>query len=173
MPHSAPFHEGPLRDHLEQWAISKGLTAIVDQPGNLIIRKPASAGREHFPGVILQAHLDMVCQENNATTHDFLTDPICPVVRDGLLLAEDTTLGADNGIGVVLALAALEDSTLVHGPLEALLTVDEEEGMGGVQGLAGTLAGPVFDQSRHRSVGRVLSRLRGRDGCEREPRGGG
>lgn len=132
-------HEGPLRDYLHQWAVSKGLTAIVDQPGNLILRKPASPGREHFPGVILQAHLDMVCQKNNATTHDFLTDPIRPIVRDGLLLAEDTTLGADNGIGVALALAALEDNTLVHGPLEALLTVDEEEGMGGVQGLAGNL----------------------------------
>ncbi len=132
-------HEGPLRDHLHQWAVSKGLTAIVDQPGNLIIRKSASAGREHFPGVILQAHLDMVCQKNNATTHDFLIDPIRPVVRDGVLLAEDTTLGADNGIGVALALAALEDNTLVHGPLEALLTVDEEEGMGGAQGLVGNL----------------------------------
>lgn len=128
--------EEQLRDFLQQWASSNHLESIVDQAGNLIIRKPASAGREQFPGVILQAHLDMVCQKNSATKHDFSRDPIRPVVRDGYMIAEETTLGADNGIGVALILAALEDTTLVHGPLEALLTVDEEDGMGGANGLA-------------------------------------
>jgi len=128
--------EGPLRDFLQQWADGIGLTSIIDQAGNLIIRKPASAGREQVSGVILQAHLDMVCQKNKSTIHDFSCDPIQPVVRNGYLLAEDTTLGADNGIGVALILAVLEDATLVHGPIEALLTVDEEAGMGGAQGLA-------------------------------------
>jgi dipeptidase D len=138
-------HEGPLRDFLHQWAEGKGLEVIVDQAGNLIIRKPASAGRERVPGVILQAHLDMVCQKNNSTAHDFSCDPIRPVLRDGYLLAEDTTLGADNGIGVALILAALEDDGLVHGPLEALLTVDEEAGMGGAKGLApGMLRGKIM-----------------------------
>ncbi|MEA5097029.1 MAG: aminoacyl-histidine dipeptidase [Burkholderiaceae bacterium] len=134
--------EQQIRDHLQQWANGIGLTTLVDHAGNLIIRKPASAGYEQAPGVILQAHLDMVCQKNDATTHDFSRDPIKPVQRDGLLLAEDTTLGADDGIGVALILAALEDATLTHGPLEALLTVDEEEGMGGAHGLvSGILQG--------------------------------
>lgn len=77
----------------------------------------------------------MVCQKNEGIEHDFSKDPIKPVVRDNLVLAEDTTLGADDGIGVALILAAFEDKTLVHGPLEALLTVDEEEGMGGANKL--------------------------------------
>ena len=127
--------EATLCAYLQAWAQEKGLECVVDQVGNLIIRKLASAGREHLPGVILQAHLDMVCQKNSGTEHDFLRDPIRPVVRDGVMLAEETTLGADNGIGVALALAALEDNTLAHGPLEALLTIDEEDGMGGALGL--------------------------------------
>lgn len=128
--------EGPLRDFLQRWANSKGLECMVDQAGNLIIRKQASTGHEQVPGVILQAHLDMVCQKNNATIHDFSRDPIRPVLRNGYVIAENTTLGADNGIGVALILAVLEDTTLVHGPIEALLTIDEEEGMGGAHGLA-------------------------------------
>ena len=128
--------EAALREYLYQWACQRGLEAIVDAAGNLIIRKPASPGRENVAGTILQAHLDMVCQKNSDTVHDFTRDPITPVVRDGSLVAENTTLGADNGIGVALILAALEDNTLEHGPLEALLTVDEEAGMGGARGLA-------------------------------------
>ena len=128
--------EVALRDNLREWALGLGLESTVDAAGNLIIRKPASAGRESAPGTILQAHLDMVCQKNSGTVHDFTRDPITPVVRDGWLVAENTTLGADNGIGVALILAALEDKALEHGPLEALLTVDEEAGMGGARGLA-------------------------------------
>ncbi len=127
--------EARLREHLRGWAQERGLDASVDAIGNLIIRKPASAGREAAPGVVLQAHLDMVCQQNAGAEHDFTRDPIVPVLRDGWLLAEATTLGADNGIGVALALAALEDKSFAHGPLEALFTVDEESGMGGVRGL--------------------------------------
>lgn len=118
---------------------------MVDAAGNLIIRKPASAGGEGRPGVVLQAHLDMVCQKNADSSHDFFRDPIVPALRDGWLVAEKTTLGADNGIGVALILAALEDENLVHGPLEALLTVDEEAGMGGARGLeAGVLQGRLM-----------------------------
>jgi dipeptidase D len=127
--------EDALRDHLLDRALSRGLAATVDGAGNLIIRKPASPGHESAPGVVLQAHLDMVCQANADTPHDFTRDPIRPLLCDGWLVAEGTTLGADNGIGVALILAALEDPDLVHGPLEALLTVDEEAGMGGAQGL--------------------------------------
>ena len=133
----ASKHEYALRDHLKTWAESRQLTTLVDPAGNLIIRKPASPGRENVPGVVLQAHLDMVCQKNRDSSHDFSSDPIAPTLRDGWLVAEATTLGADNGIGVALILAALEDTGLQHGPLEALLTVDEEAGMGGARGLAG------------------------------------
>ena len=127
--------ESRLREHLLQWARAQGLEARVDGAGNLLLRKPASAGRERAPAVVLQAHLDMVCQKNADSAHDFARDPIVPARRDGWLVAEETTLGADNGIGVALILAALEDPDLVHGPLEALLTVDEESGMSGAKGL--------------------------------------
>jgi dipeptidase D len=127
--------EGPLRDHLEQWAIDRGLATSVDRAGNLIIRKAASPGREHGPAVILQAHLDMVCQKDREVQHDFARDPIRPMIDAGWVTARGTTLGADNGMGVALILAALESTTLTHGPLEALFTVDEEAGMGGARGL--------------------------------------
>lgn len=128
--------EARLRDHLRQWAVGQGLAAEVDAAGNLLLSKAASAGYESAPGVVLQAHLDMVCQKNTGCAHDFSTDPIRPVLKDGWLQAEATTLGADNGIGVALMLSVLEDRTLAHGPLEVLLTVDEEAGMGGARGLA-------------------------------------
>ncbi|MDR3299536.1 MAG: beta-Ala-His dipeptidase [Candidatus Accumulibacter sp.] len=128
--------EAPLREHLRAWAVARGLAATVDAAGNLIVRKNASAGSESAPGVVLQAHLDMVCQANADVSHDFTRDPLEPVLRDGCLLTEHTTLGADNGVGVALILAALEDDGLTHGPLEALFTVAEEDGMGGARGLA-------------------------------------
>jgi dipeptidase D len=133
------MQEHALRQHLAAWAGDHGLDHVTDAAGNLLIRKPASPGREGRPGVILQGHLDMVCQANDGITHDFTRDPIRPVVRDGWLVADDTTLGADNGIGVSLALAALEDETLAHPALEALFTIDEEAGMGGAHGLAAGL----------------------------------
>ncbi len=141
----ASKQEAVLRDSLRQWAIARGLAAETDAAGNLIIRKPASLGRERYPGVVLQAHLDMVCQKNADSGHDFSRDAIIPVLRDGWLVAEKTTLGADNGIGVALILAVMEDDSLQHGPIEALLTVDEEAGMGGARGLApGVLQGQLM-----------------------------
>ena len=131
--------EARLLQHLQSWAAVRGLPATVDAAGNLLIRKPASAGREHLPGVVLQAHLDMVCQNNAETPHDFSRDPVLPMRRDGWLVADGTTLGADNGIGVALMLAVLEYGELQHGPIEALFTVDEEAGMGGARGLAADL----------------------------------
>lgn len=141
----ASKQEGALRAHIKGWAEARGLPTMVDAAGNLIVRKPASPGREQAPGVVLQAHLDMVCQKNAESSHDFSCDVIQPALRDGWLIAEETTLGADNGIGVALILAVLEDGSLVHGPLEALLTVDEEAGMGGARGLAaGVLEGSLM-----------------------------
>ncbi len=141
----ASKQEAALRDALREWAFLRGLVAEVDAAGNLLIRKPATPGRERGLGVVLQAHLDMVCQKNADSAHDFSLDPIVPVSRDGWLVAEKTTLGADNGIGVALILAVLESHDIEHGPLEALLTVDEEAGMGGARGLApGMLQGRLM-----------------------------
>ncbi len=141
----ASYHEEALIHHLIQWANSCGIESAVDAVGNLILRKPASAGCESAPGVILQGHLDMVCQANSGTVHDFGRDPIQTVVRDGWMVAPNTTLGADNGIGVALALAALEAPDLIHPAIEVLLTVNEESGMDGARGLAaGTLTGSTL-----------------------------
>ncbi|MDR1351138.1 MAG: beta-Ala-His dipeptidase [Zoogloeaceae bacterium] len=136
-------HEGALMRHLQGWAEARGIAARSDATGNLILSKPATRGRENAPGVILQGHVDMVCERAPAAPdHDFHQDPIRPEVDAGWLVARHTTLGADNGIGVALALAAAEDPELPHGPLEILLTVDEEAGMGGAHGLqAGSLRG--------------------------------
>ena len=106
-----------------------------DEVGNVIIRKRATAGREDHPTLCLQAHVDMVCEKNEGTDHDFLRDPI-QVWRDGdLLRAKGTTLGADNGIGVAAALAVLASKDIAHGPIEALITIDEETGLTGANGL--------------------------------------
>lgn len=128
-------HEQALRDQLAGWARTRGLGVKIDATGNLIVSKPATPGYENRPGVVLQGHLDMVCQKNAGSVHDFFRDPIRPVLRDGWLAAEDTTLGADNGIGVAMALAVLEADDIDHPALEVLLTVDEEAGMTGARGL--------------------------------------
>ncbi|SPE29300.1 Cytosol non-specific dipeptidase [Burkholderiales bacterium] len=138
----ASTNEALLRERLLAWAAAQGLAASADGAGNLIITKPASAGHQDASVMVLQAHLDMVCQKNAECAHDFLRDPIAAVRRGDWLSAEQTTLGADNGIGVALILAVLEDATIVHGPLEALLTIDEECGMNGAKALAaGALRG--------------------------------
>ncbi len=139
------YKEAALKAKLSAWATQHGITAREDTVGNLILSKAASPGCEQQPGVILQGHLDMVCQANSGTVHDFERDAIRTIVRDGWLSAENTTLGADNGIGVALALAALETPGLVHPPLEVLLTINEESGMDGARGLAaGTLQGKTL-----------------------------
>lgn len=126
-------HEQQLRQHLQDWAEQRSLDTYIDEIGNLIIRKAATAGKEQVAGVILQGHLDMVTQANRGTQHDFFKDPIQPVLKDGWLIAENTTLGADNGIGVALALAVLESNDIAHGAIEVLLTIDEETGMSGAR----------------------------------------
>ena len=122
-----------------------GLETLVDDVGNVIIRKPATAGMENRKGVILQAHLDMVPQKNSDVVHDFEKDPIRPYIDGEWVRAKGTTLGADNGLGVAVIMAILEADDLVHGPLEALFTVDEETGMTGAFGLkAGLLKGEIL-----------------------------
>lgn len=129
-------HEAELVALLERWADERGLAHDRDGFGNLRIRKPATPGHEHAPGVILQGHLDMVAQANADHPHDFTRDAIDTYVAEGWLHARHTTLGADNGLGVAAALAILEDEQLRHGPLEALFTLEEESSMGGALNLA-------------------------------------
>lgn len=120
-----------------------GLEARQDAAGNVLVEKPASAGKERTPSVCLQSHLDMVCEKNADKVHDFTKDPI-ELMREGnVLRANGTTLGADNGVGVAASLALAEDRTLVHGPLELLFTIDEETGLTGAQRLE-----PGFLRSR-------------------------
>lgn len=132
--------EERIRQHLAQVAASHGWKTQVDAIGNLIVKVPASPGREGAPIVVLQAHMDMVTEKNSGTVHDFDREGIRLVVdRDAagetIVRADGTTLGADNGMGVALAFAAGSESEVVHGPLELLITVDEEEGMSGAANL--------------------------------------
>ena len=130
-----------ISEFLANYGRSLGLETIVDQIGNVIIRKPASAGYENHPGVILQGHMDMVPQKNSDKVFDFEKDPIQAYVEDNgeWVTADGTTLGADNGIGVATAMAILADKSVVHPPLEAFFTVDEETGMYGAFDLKGGL----------------------------------
>lgn len=127
----ASTNEAAVREYARSVANASSLESIRDHSGNLIVRKPAHPGRESAPTTLLQAHLDMVCEKNEGTAHNFDTDPI-QLVRDGdWLKADGTTLGADNGIGVAAALAVMESKDLAHGPLEFAFTIDEETGMTG------------------------------------------
>ncbi len=128
-------HETAIIKYVLGTAKSLGLEATSDSFGNVLVRKPASPGREHVRSVVLQGHLDMVCEKNNDTVHDFSKDPIELVRKGNVLMANGTTLGADNGIAVATNLAIMEDRSLVHGPLEFLFTVDEETGLTGASNL--------------------------------------
>ena len=127
-----PSHqEEKIKQYILDEAARLGLAAERDARGNIRVRKAASAGRENEPGVILQAHLDMVAQKNQDTVHDFSKDPIRTVVKGDWVHADGTTLGADNGIGVAMILAVLADQNLSHPPLEGLFTASEEVGLEG------------------------------------------
>ena len=139
------YHEAALRAHLIQWASELGLETYVDPVGNLLIRKAASKGMEDRETVVLQGHLDMVAQKNADIDHDFTKDPIVTQVVDGWVHATGTTLGADNGIGVAAAMAVLEATDLVHGPIEALFTIEEETSLrGALQLEEGVLNGKIL-----------------------------
>ena len=123
--------EGKIIEWLKEFAVKHTLEHTVDEAGNFIMRKPATPGYEHKPGVILQAHMDMVCEKNNDTVHDFDNDPIHTYIDGDFIKAQGTTLGADNGNGMALMLAAITSDTLKHPALECLFTVDEETGLTG------------------------------------------
>lgn len=130
---------------LLDFAQKNGLEAQKDEIGNILIRKPASPGREKDPTVILQSHVDMVCEKNSETIHNFETDAIKPFIDDGWVKAEGTTLGSDDGIGVAAQMAILTATDLSHGPIECLFTVDEETGLSGAFALqSGFLSGSTL-----------------------------
>lgn len=129
-------HEERISAWLVDWGREHGLETRSDRLGNVLIRKPATKGYEKSPMVCLQAHMDMVCEKNSDKKFDFMTDPIQPVLDGEWLTADGTTLGADDGIGVAAILAILEDKTIQHPALEALITVDEETGLTGAAGLS-------------------------------------
>ena len=138
-------HMEKVTEFLINFGKGLGLESFADEVGNVIIRKPATPGMENRKGVILQAHMDMVPQKNNDTVHDFTTDPIQTWIDGDWVKAKGTTLGADNGLGVAAIMAVLEATDLKHGPLEALITKDEETGMYGAFGLKpGTLKGEIL-----------------------------
>lgn len=138
-------HMEKITEFLVDFGKGLGLESFVDEVGNVIIRKAATPGMENRKGVILQAHMDMVPQKNNDTVHDFTKDPIETYVDGDWVKAKGTTLGADDGLGVAAIMAVLEDNNLKHGPLEALITKDEETGMYGAFGLKpGTLNGKIL-----------------------------
>ena len=124
-------HEEKIREYIINFAKKQNLKTKVDKAGNVVIIKPASKGMENKPTVILQGHMDMVCEKNSNVDHDFTKDPIKLKIDGDILTADGTTLGADDGIGVATALAILEDNSLKHGPIEGLFTVDEETGLTG------------------------------------------
>ena len=128
-------HLEKVQQFLLNFAKEVGVEAFIDEGNNVVMRKPASAGMENRKGVILQAHMDMVPQKTPESTHNFETDPIQPWIDGEWVKAKGTTLGADNGIGVAAIMAIMEDKTLVHGPVEALITADEETGMFGANAL--------------------------------------
>ena len=138
-------HEEKVIEYLYNWGVSRGFETIKDDTGNIIIRVPATPGFENRKGVILQGHMDMVPQKTSDSRHDFLTDPINAYIDGEWVTADRTTLGADNGIGVAMGLAVLEDPTVKHGPVEVLVTYDEETGMTGANCLKpGVLKGDIL-----------------------------
>ncbi len=132
-------HLDKMKDFLVGWAQRHGLKYATDEVGNVVMYCPATPGHENAPTVVLQGHQDMVAEKSSGVNHDFLNDPIKTVVEGDWVRAEGTTLGADNGLGCASAMAAMIDHELVHGPIEALFTVDEEQGLTGANGLDASL----------------------------------
>ncbi len=128
-------NEQAISEYLEKFAVDRNFEYVRDSANNVIIKKPGTAGYEASPAVILQGHMDMVCEKTDDSTHDFTKDPIKLRVDGDILSATDTTLGADNGIAVAYALAVLDSKDIPHPPLEVVITTDEETGMSGARAL--------------------------------------
>lgn len=146
--------EGKIRKYLLDFAAKHNIAVKTDEVGNIVMSKPGTPGHENAPTIVLQGHMDMVC-ESNDKSFDFENNPIKTIVDGEWVRADGTTLGADNGIGVAASLAVLIDPTLVHGPIECLFTVDEETGMTGAFGLGKDMI-----------TGRILVNLDSEDDAE-------
>lgn len=131
-------HLEKVQQFLLDFAKNTGVEAFKDEAGNIVMRKPATPGMENRKTVILQAHMDMVPQKEKTSTHNFETDPIQTYIDGEWVRAKGTTLGADDGLGVAAIMAVMEAKDLKHGPIEALITADEETGMYGANGLPGS-----------------------------------
>jgi dipeptidase D len=140
-----PKEEKAVREHVLAWAATRDLDTSVDSAGNVVVRVPAKTSRDGAPTVVLQSHLDMVCERDPDSPYDPREGRINVVVDGDWVLAEGTTLGADNGIGVAAALAVADDAEIDHGPLELLFTVSEEQGLSGAKTLDPSLvSGRLF-----------------------------
>jgi dipeptidase D len=138
-------HEEQISEHVERWASDRGYELLKDEAGSMVIKVPATDGHEGAETVILQGHLDMVCEKNADVEHDFMTQGIEVEVDGDWVRAKGTTLGADNGIGLAAAMALVEDPEVTHGPIEILATVDEETGLTGAKQLdASMLSGKIL-----------------------------
>ena len=129
-------HLGKIQQFLLDWAKEHGIEAFKDNAENIVMRKPATPGKENRPCAVLQAHMDMVPQKTDESTHNFETDPIETYIDGDWVKAKGTTLGSDDGMGVAAIMAVMESSDIKHGPLEALITADEETCMYGVNNLS-------------------------------------
>ena len=149
-------HLEKMKEFLVGWADKHGITVRTDEAGNVMMSKPATPGHENAPTIILQGHQDMVAEKRGDKVHDFLTDPITTIVDGDWVKADGTTLGADNGLGCASAMAVLLDDSIVHGPIECLFTVDEEQGLIGANGLQpGFVEGSILlnlDSEEHGSL---------------------
>lgn len=135
IPHGSK-NEAQISAFIQNFGRELGYETIADAVGNVLIKKPAASGYENCKTIILQSHLDMVCDKRPTVEHDFTKDPIRPYVDGEWLKAEGTTLGADNGVGVAAAMAVLADKELKHGPVNCLFTIDEETGLTGAEALS-------------------------------------
>ena len=150
-------HLDKMKAFLIGWAEKHNIPYAVDEVGNVMMKKAATKGYENSPTVILQGHQDMVAEKNSDKIHDFLNDPITTIVDGDWVKADGTTLGADYGLGCATAMAVLLDESLEHGPIEALFTVDEEQGLIGANGLQpGFVTGSVLLNLDSEEMGQLV-----------------
>jgi len=149
--------EGKIRQWLVDFAAQNNIECHVDATGNILMRKPATPGYESHPTIVMQGHIDMVCEKNSGIVHDFENDPIETLIEGDWVKANGTTLGADNGVGVALALACMTDDSFQHGPLEVLCTYDEETGMSGAFALEeGFMTGKILINLDSETEGQIF-----------------
>lgn len=159
--------EGKMIKFLESFAKEHTIDIKKDAMGNILMSKPATPGMEDRPIVVLQSHMDMVCEKNSGITHDFENDPIETIVDGEWVRANGTTLGADNGIGVATELALLASDDIQHGPIECLFTVDEETGLTGAKALeAGFMTGNILLNLDSEDEGQIFMGCAGGKGTE-------